>query len=67
MHACMCYMGCHRSVGTQPVSGVLSSHVTAISDTSSEFAVLLTFKYSVEVGSLIHSVTCYYIVINFVY
>ena len=50
------FLGNRRSVDAQPVSGVLSSQVTAISNTSSEFAVLLTFKYSIEVSSLLHSV-----------
>ena len=45
-----------RSADTQPVSGVLSSQVTAVSNSSSEYIVLLTFKYSIEVSSLLHSV-----------
>ena len=44
--------GWHRSVGTRPVSGVLFSQVTATSNTSSEFAVLVAFNYSIEVSSL---------------
>ena len=52
------FSGWHRSVDNQPVSSVLSSQVTAVSNTSSKFAVLLTFKYSIEVSCFIHVATC---------
>ena len=52
----MCFLDdMHRSANFQPVSGVLSSQVAAISNTSSQFAVWLTFKYSNEVSSFMHS------------
>lgn len=60
-------LGWHRSVGTQPISGVLSSQVTTKSNTSSEFAVLLTFEYSVEVSSLMLSATTCNYGVHFVY
>ena len=52
MHVFLCFLY-DRAVDLRPVSPVLSSQVTAISNTSSEFAVLLTFKYSIEVSSFI--------------
>ena len=61
----MCIYYVFRFVNTQPVSGVLSSQVTAISNSSFEYAILLTFKYSTEVSSLTHSAS--YTVFIFVY
>ena len=48
----------HRSTSGQPVSPVLSSQVTAISDTSSNFAVELTFQYSINVSNSVCAATC---------
>ena len=64
---CM-YVFCewHRSESSQlqPVSQVLSSQVTAISNTSSNFAVELTFEYSINVSNSVYAATCITVTIH---
>ena len=54
----------HRSTSSQAVSSVISSQVTAISDTSSNFAVQLIFKYSINVSNFIHPAICITVAIH---
>ena len=48
----MCVLGSCRPVNNEPVSPVLSSQVTGVSNSSTEFAVQLTFEYSITVSAL---------------
>ena len=55
---CMFHVS-YRSVTRKAVSQVLSSQVTNTSNTSSDNAVVLTFRYSTDVSSLMYSIQLY--------